>query len=244
MPAFHIYLAQVREQFDCIATTQRAAIEQAAGWVADALGAGRFLFVFGSGHSHLLAEEVFYRAGGLARAIPMLEEDLMLHRSAVNSTAHERESGRAEALLARYPLTAGDVLVVASNSGRNAVPLEVALAARARGAHVVAITNLTQSLSWPSRHSSGRRLAEVAELVIDNAGVDGDAVVDLAGLPGRVGPTSSLTGILILNLLVVTAIETALARGVTPEIFISSNAGGDAHNAALIAAMRPFNRHL
>lgn len=244
MTAYDDYLGHVRSQLDRIATRQRPAIEKAAGWIADAFAAGRFLFVFGTGHSHLLAEEVFYRAGGLVRVIPMLDEDLMLHRSASRSTGLERESGRALPLLDRYAVAAGDILVVASNGGRNAVPIEMAMEARTRAARVVAITNLTQTKAWPSRHASGHHLADVADLVIDNEGVDGDAVVQMPGLETRVGPTSTISGATILNLIAVQTIGTILSRGNQPEIFVSSNAGGEDHNAGLIQSMRAFNPHL
>ena len=244
MSAFDSYLEQVRSQIDRIESAQRPAIEQTANWIADAFAANRFLYVFGTGHSHLLAEEVFYRAGGLARVIPILDDDLMLHRSASRSTNLERESGRAGPLLQRYGVTSGDVLVIASNGGRNAVPIEMALEGRARGVRVIALTNLAQTRAWPSRHASGRHLADVAELVIDNEGIDGDAVVEIAGLNSRIGPTSTLTGALILNLMAVQSVEILLKNGGVPEVFVSSNAGGEAHNERLISAMKAMNPHL
>lgn len=244
MSAYDSYWGQVRSQLDQVATRQRPAIEQASEWLAGAFSAGRYLFVFGTGHSHLLAEEVFYRAGGLARVVPILDDDLMLHRSASRSTNLERESGRAAPLLQRYGVTFGDVLVIASNGGRNAVPIEMALEGRARGARVIALTNLAQTRAWPSRHASGKHLADVAELVIDNEGIDGDAVVEIAGLDSRIGPTSTLTGALILNLMAVQSVEILLRSGGIPEVFVSSNAGGEAHNERLISAMKAVNPHL
>ncbi|MBN9691057.1 MAG: SIS domain-containing protein [Verrucomicrobia bacterium] len=244
MSAFDEYLGAVRQQLEQTAERQRLAIETAAGWLSDALVAGRFLYVFGTGHSHLLAEEVFYRAGGLARVIPILDEPLMLHQAASESTQVERRLGYAADLLKRYPVGPGDVLLVASNSGRNAVPIELTLEARARGARTIALTSLTQSAAWPSRHPSGKKLADVAELVLDNGVRDGDAVVAIPGLDQRVGPTSSVMGLLLINLVVVSAVENATARGYPPEVFVSSNAGGDDHNERLIARFRPVNPHL
>jgi uncharacterized phosphosugar-binding protein len=244
MSAYDQFLSVAWEQMDRVATTQRAAIEQAAGWVADALWGDGFLNVFGTGHSHMLAEEVFYRAGHLARAVPMLDEATMLHENAIDATYQERESGYAEEILDRYRLTAGDVLIVASNSGRNAVPIEMVLGGRRRGLRTVAITNCAQSFAWPSRHGSGKRLAEVAELVIDNCGVDGDAAIEIDGFPHRIGPPSSLTGLLIINLIVAQAIENCVRRGVQPEVYVSSNTNGDDHNTRLLEKYRNHIRHL
>ncbi|MBL9172856.1 MAG: SIS domain-containing protein [Verrucomicrobiales bacterium] len=242
--AIDTYLLRIREQMDRIATRQRPAIETAGTWMADALTAGRFVFVFGTGHSHLLAEEPFYRAGGLVGVVPILDDDLMLHRSASRSTELERESGRAGPLLTRYGVSRGDVLLVASNGGRNAVPIEMALEARQRGARAIALTNLVQTRAWPSRHSSGKHLADVADLVVDNEGVDGDAAVEIPGIPTRVGPTSTVTGALIVNLMALHCIEVIRSRGGAPDVFVSSNAGGESHNASRIAAMRLINPHL
>jgi len=244
MSAFDAYWNALRGQLDRIVSLQRPAVVQAAEWIVEGFGGGRFLWTFGTGHSHLLALEMFYRAGGLVRVIPMLDEDLMLHRSATRSTLLEREPGRAAGLLDRYGVSRGDVLIIASNGGRNTVPVEMALGAREREARVVALTSLAQTRAWPSRHPSGRHLADVADLVLDNGGVDGDAVVALPGLDSRAGPTSTITGAFLLNLLAVQVLETALARGIRPEVFVSSNAGGDGHNVARIESMRPFNPHL
>ena len=244
MNAFDQYATIVRQQLDAVCSTQRSAIEQAAKWLGQALANDRGLYAFGTGHSHMLAEEIFYRAGGLAHAVPMLDTKLMLHENASKSTEIERCEGYAERLLAMYPVAAGDVLIIASNSGRNAVPIELALAARARGLKVVAITNHAHARDWPSRHSSGKNLAEVSDLAIDNCGISGDACLEISGLPTRVGPTSTITGTLIVNLIIVQGIENAIALGTIPEIYVSSNSNGDTHNERLLEKYRSRIQHL
>jgi uncharacterized phosphosugar-binding protein len=231
-------------QRDRLFTSQREPLEQAASWLAAALINDHWLYAFGTGHSHLLAEEVFYRAGGLARAVPMLDENLMLHERAIEATHVERREGYARDLLGRYPVETGDLLLVASNSGRNAVPTELTLLARERGLKTVAITNFAQSRAWPSRHSSGKRLMDAADLAIDNCGLDGDACVPLPGLKTRVGSTSTVTGAFIINAIIVRGIELALASGHTPEIYISSNTDGDDHNDRLLHKYKSRIRHL
>ncbi|MBU6399165.1 MAG: SIS domain-containing protein [Verrucomicrobia bacterium] len=244
MTAMEQYFARVQEQMRHLQATQWAGIERAGTLLGDALAAGHWLYAFGTGHSHLLAEEIFYRAGGLARGVPILDPRLMLHDHAIDATHLERREGYAQRLLAQYPVAAGDVLIVASNSGRNAVPVELALGARARGLKVIAVTSQKQSQAWPSRHSSGKKLGDVADVVIDNGAESGDACVALAGLPGQVGPTSTITGALIVNLIIVGGMEHALACGFTPEIYISSNTNGDSHNDVLLEKYRSRIRHL
>src|SRR6266542_2181780 len=127
MSAYEKYYAVAREQLEMVFTTQRATIERAASWLGEALASDRWLYAFGTGHSHMLAEEIFYRAGGLAHAVPILDDQLMLHKQAIEATCLERKQGYAAELLRHYPVAHGDVLIVASNSGRNAVPIELAL---------------------------------------------------------------------------------------------------------------------
>lgn len=237
---YEIVLGQMRE----IRATQWQKIDQAAAWLGEALAKDRWLYAFGTGHSHLLAEEIFYRAGGLARATPMLDEKLMLHENAIEATYVEREAGYAEKLLDLYPVEAGDVMLVASNSGRNAVPIELALTARSRGIKVVAITNFAHGKAWPSRHASGKNLADVADLALDNCGISGDACLEVPGFPHRVGSSSTSTGALIVNAIIVQGIDYALKQGVTPEIYISSNSNGDDHNDKLLQKYKSRIRHL
>lgn len=244
MNALDRYLDIALAQIRTATGSQRPALESAAGLVADALVAGRFLYAFGTGHSHMLAEEPFYRAGGLARACAIFDPPLMLHEGAAASSKHEQQPGRAAQLLDRYPITQGDVLVIASNSGRNAVPIEMALTARERGVKTIAITSLQHSQAFASRHASGQRLFELADITLDNAGVVGDAALELPGLPRKVGPTSTLTGALLLNLVVVRAIELALERGHVPDVYASSNADVPGWNESLIARYQGQIRHL
>jgi uncharacterized phosphosugar-binding protein len=238
------FFALTLQTLERLRATQWDAIATVAGWLGEALARDGWLYVFGTGHSHLVAEEVFYRAGGLAHAVPMLDPRIMLHENAIQATYTEREPGFAARLIAHYPVAPGDVLIVVSNSGRNAVPIEMALAGREKGLRVAAILNRAQSDAWPSRHPSGKKLADVAEVVIDNCGPNGDAWLHLPGMPGPIGSTSSLVGLLIIQLIQVRAVELALARGVAPEMYISSNTAGDPHNERLLEKYRHRIRHL
>jgi uncharacterized phosphosugar-binding protein len=238
------YFGVLQMQMRQIQETQWEKVAVAAQWLGEVFVKGGWLYAFGTGHSHALAEEIFYRAGNPARATPMLDSRLMLHEKAIEATYHEREHEYGIKLLHSYPVNPGDLLIVASNSGRNAVPIDVALEGRRIGMRVVAITNLAHSRAWPSRHHCGKTLAEVAELTIDNCGVNGDASLDLEGLPGKVGPTSTSTGALIVNSIIVQGLQNAVHAGAVPEIYISSNSNGDTHNERLLEKYRNKIRHL
>ncbi|WP_236082189.1 sugar isomerase domain-containing protein [Acidipropionibacterium jensenii] len=163
------------------------AILDASRLICDTLSAGGRWWVFGTGHSHMIAEEFYGRAGGLTDIHPILEPALMLHESLTKSTLLERRAGLADDLLEVHGLTRGDVIVIASNSGRNAVPVEMAEGAQQRGVAVIAITSMAHSRSVTSRAPSGKKLFELADVVIDNCGTPGDAAVD--GEQGGVGAT-------------------------------------------------------
>jgi uncharacterized phosphosugar-binding protein len=229
------YLAEAARLLDRLAAQEWPALDAAAQLVADALAGGGDLHACGTGHSHMLAEELFYRAGGLVRVRPILFEGLMLHADAELSTSLERLPGLAAAILEQHPIEPGDVLVVASNSGGNAVVGELAALARARGVPVIAILSRTHATSAAARTAGGTNLRNHADVVIDNGGATGDAAVAIDGFGQRVGPTSTVVGAAALNAIVAEAVERLVARGVQPEVFLSSNVdGGDEVNARLL----------
>jgi len=206
-----------------IESTQMENIKKAALMVADSVQAGGMLFGFGTGHSHMVAEEMIGRAGGLIQAKGILETELMVHINDTQATYLERLPGLARVYLMNSPVEAGDVLVVISNSGRNAVPVEMAIEGRKAGLHVIAVTNVAHSRGTPSRHSSGKHLYEVADLVLDTCGEPGDALIEVKGSPVKAGPGSTIAGAVLVNSMIVEAVEILAGRGITPGVLHSSN---------------------
>lgn len=218
------FLGKAMELAGRAVETQLPAVREAAGVVADALGGGKTFWVFGTGHSHVIAEELYGRAGGLASVRAVLEPGLMLHEGLLKSSLLERLGGLADVLLQVNEVAAGDVVLVVSNSGRNAVPVEFAIGARAAGAKVIALTSLAHSETVESRAPGGRRLFEVADVVIDNCGVPGDALIEVDGSPERTGSTSTVVGALLAQALVVEVVTLLAERGHTPDVLRSLNA--------------------
>lgn len=217
------YLSKVKQVLSKIEETQMEALNQAAQICTEALFQERRLFFFGTGHSHMLAEEPFYRAGGLKPIKPILETGLMLHEGEVKSTALERLEGYADILLDHHQVAAGDILFVISNSGVNAVPVEMALGAKKRGATVIALTSMNHTEQMDSRHQSGRKLFEVADLVLDNCGWYGDAAVKLEQYPITVGPTSTIAGAFMINAITVQIAKNYEKNGEEPPVYVSAN---------------------
>lgn len=234
MTAIHSYFDNLSALIARTLKSQQGSMERAARAVADCLKSGHMVYTLGTGHGHLLALEVFYRAGGMARVCPILDERLMLHKSASESTLWERREEIVSDLLARYPIGAGDVLIAASNSGRNGAAVLYPMEARRRGATVIALTSMAHTMSVAPRNSAGIRLCETADIVLDNGGAAGDAALLMAdGM--RVGPTSTAVGAAMLQAVACRVKEISLEEGWEAEFFKSSNIdGGDEYNAALL----------
>lgn len=238
------YFQEVSRLLEKVMNTQSQPIEAAAQAVADTLLREGMIYTFGTGHSHMLAEELFYRAGGLVRVYPILDDPLMLHINASRSSHMERLSGYAQTLLEDGPAPqTGDVLLLFSNSGRNAVPLEMAIEAKKKGMTTICITNLTHSSGATSRHASGKKLYQLCDIVIDNCGCVGDAAIHVGDQV--CGPTSTAIGAAILQAIVCGAVEKVQQAGGRAEVFCSSNVdGGDAVNEGYIEKYRSRIRML
>jgi len=184
---FKNYIDGLQSVLERIKREQEQNIELAGKIVAESISQGGIIHTFGTGHSHMIAEEIFFRAGGIAPINPILDERLIFLKGALESTRAERESGLARSLIEREDVRNVDAAIIISNSGRNAAPVEMALEMKERGVRVIAITNLEQSSSSESRHASGKRLYELADVAIDNCVPTGDALIALDGLSTKTG---------------------------------------------------------
>ena len=239
------YIENVKKIIEQIEENCSENIENAAKAFSQALINDRKIFLFGTGHSHMLSEELFYRAGGLLNIQPILIDELMLHISASESTEKEREEGLAEKIFSDYAISDNDVIVIISNSGRNGVIVDMALLCKERNVKAIALTSLNHSLAGQSRHQSGKRLCEIADIVLDNCGCLGDACIDVDGVSGKICATSTVSGALILNAVVARAVEICAEKGFCPEHFLSANVdGGDQVNNKLIEKYKKEIKHL
>lgn len=228
-----VALRTLSEAYD----SQEDKIEALARELSRAIREKKNVYVSGCSHAGILAEELFYRTGGLAVINPIFVPGLMLNERPITVTSQmERVEGVGRAALSRVEIKPGDVLILHSVSGRNSVPVEMALEGKKAGAFVAVLTSLAYSRSVTSRHSSGKRLFEAADLVIDDCAPAGDAAVSFPGFPEKSGPLSTVTGAALLNAAVCRTIELLLEAGVTPPVFMSANLdGGDEHNRKIFA---------
>ncbi len=233
------WLSQARGVLDAIEATQTAAIEQAAAIAANSIGRGSVMFASGTGHSRMAVEELFPRYGSFPGFYPLVELSTTFHTQVVGNNGQrqamllEKVEGLAGAILANFELAPPQSMILFSASGQNAVTIELAVLAREAGIPVVGVTSLAEFGASPARHGSGRKLADVVDLVIDLCTPIGDALCTIKGLDNRVGPSTTLAGTAIVNLIKVETARLLTASGHMPSVLTSGVVIGAERSAAL-----------
>ena len=199
-------------------------MSQAAAWMADTIIQDQIIHTFGTGHSHMIGLELFTRAGGLANVNAILDTTVLSTEGARRGAAIERVPGLAEVVWDAYRIAPADLMIIISNSGRNAMPVEMAMKAKAHGMKTIGITSLTQSQTYPSRHPSGQKLYQIVDLVIDNGVPSGDVTMDIGGF--RTGPMSTIAGVMLVNTIMTEACKIAHEAGIRLPIYFSQNIDG------------------
>lgn len=241
------YLNIIRGLLDTIEREERGHMEEAVDALYDCVVGKHAIYTFGASHAGILSEELYCRAGGLMLMNPIFGREIMLDTKPITHTSHmERLVGYGTELARdEADFKPGDVLIAHSVSGRNPVTVEIAMAAKEAGTKVIAVTNLTYSRSVTSRHPSGKRLCDLADIVLDNHGEVGDAAVTIEGLDQKVSPTSTVVGATMLNAIVAALVQRLVDAGMAhPPVFYSANLdGGDELNRKLVDEYRESIRY-
>ncbi|MBB6729605.1 sugar isomerase domain-containing protein [Cohnella zeiphila] len=238
------FIDEITDRIRIVEQAEKPAIETAAGWIAESISNDGLLHLFGCGHSHILVEDFFYRAGGLVQVNAILETSVMLHEGAVKSSNIERMEHYAGHIIDNYTVKPGEVLIVISNSGLNGLPVDMALEAKKRGLKVIALTS-SAYFEMESRHSSGLKLRDVADLVIDNHLPQGDALVPVPLSDARMSSGSTIIGGVLLQMLMIEVAAKLAERGIIPSVYTSGNVpGGPERNEQYIRQYRGRIKHL
>jgi uncharacterized phosphosugar-binding protein len=244
MTYWYNYMQAMIDAQQAIMQREAASIEEAARVITQSLRQGGVLHMFGSGHSHLPVEEAFYRSGGLAPVSPLFDPSLMFHEGVEKCIALEKWDGYATRFIVpKYDLRPGEVILVFSASGRNNAPIEVALAARAKGLYTIGVTSRRYSAAFPSRHPSGKHLADVVDLVLDHDVPPGDNLVAIEVMPelGTTGGASTALSIIMVNAVIAQVIENFAKAGEAPPMIRCPNVGSE--QEALAANARTFEHY-
>jgi uncharacterized phosphosugar-binding protein len=231
------WLGAARMVLDRLEATQLGPIEAASELFASTIAADGLVHVFGSGHSRMNTEEMFPRIGSFPGFHPIAELAISNHVGVVGPNGLrqamflEKVDGFGRVILQQVKCHPGDTFLIFSSTGINGVVIEIALYAKKMGMPVVAVTSIDHGNATASRHPSGKKLMEVADILIDNASPAGDAVVAIAGLPYKVGPSSSIGAISVVNMLKTRTAEKLTERGVPPVVLTSPHFVGSTEGA-------------
>jgi uncharacterized phosphosugar-binding protein len=244
------YLSRCRDLIAAV-EQQQAGIQQAAQWFADTILANRMVHLFGSGHSRILVEEMWPRYGSFPGFNPIVELSLTFHNQVVGANGQrqamflENVSGLAERILRNFDISPKDSALVASSSGCNVVPIEMAEAFKKRGLKVVVIISKRHSEATSSRHSSSKKLQDFADLVLDTGAPAGDAMVHLNKLDTPVAPGSTVGGCLLINAIKAETAARLVQAGAPPKVLTASALiGAERANALFEAAYDEHGRRL
>ncbi|MEV4113983.1 SIS domain-containing protein [Nonomuraea sp. NPDC049695] len=230
------YASKVLELAQQVAESQAEPVRKAAALLVASIRAGGVVNAFGSGHSEAIAMEIAGRAGGLVPSNRLTPRDLVLHGgrpASVLTPELERDPAVAHEIYDLAPVEPQDVFVLISSSGVNGTVVELATLVKERGHPLIALTSVRHSTRMTSRHPSGLKLLDLADVVLDNGAPYGDAILELPG-GGSYGAVSTITSALLAQMVVTEAIDELVAVGETPPVYLSANVtGGDEHNRAL-----------
>ena len=242
------YLAQCRDLIAAV-EKQHAAISTAADWFSQTILAGRMVHLFGSGHSRILVEEMWPRYGSFPGFNPIVELSLSFHNLVVGSNGQrqamflENVPGLAERILRNFALSSQDSALVASSSGCNVVPIEMAQGFKQRGIRVVAIISRKHSEASRSQHPTGKKLQDFADLVLDTGAPVGDAMVRIEGLPAPVAPGSTVGGCLLINAIKAEVAARLTAAGAPPKVLAAGTVLGAEEAARVFEAAYDEHAH-
>jgi uncharacterized phosphosugar-binding protein len=244
------YLGKLSALCQQIVDSQAERIDRACAILAEEIRKGKVVYAWGTGgHDNRSAEELLWRAGGLACVAVILDPGLQLIHGATKATKIERMPGYARGVLDHYQIGKDDTLLLVNSYGINSLTIDTVHACRERGTRVIAVTSFDFAKSvapdHPARHPSKENLHEIADLAINTAIPPGDAVVDIPGFPYKVAGISTLVNIFMLNVVVCSVVEKLVQAGIEPPVWVSANApGGDAWNKRLLEQYRGRVPHL
>lgn len=239
MKSWQRYFEIMQEVVGSVLNTQEDNMAKAAEILANTTKNNGIIHLFGSGHSSLIAEDVFWRAATLANVHAIFESAVAGINEVTKTSKIEKLEGIGQVIVAYNRVSPPDAIICISNSGNNAATVDVALAAKERGVPVIAITNVTYADQLTTHHSSGKKLKDVADVVIDNCSLYGDAAVDLPGFPQKVGATSTIPVAFIVPALLVQTCENLVEQGIQPDVYYNGHLAYEdtaikLHNDALV----------
>ncbi len=223
MSAWQSYFKVMQEIVEKIENTQQEAIGKAAALLADTTQKGGIIYGFGTGHSHLVTDDAFWRAATPANYCALLEQSATGSFEITKSYEIENIYGIGKRIVDYHRISPKDCMIIISNSGNNIAPVDAALRAKEKGIPVIGITAVEYSGYLKTKHREGVKLKDVADVVLDNCSLIGDAAVDIEGFPMKVGSTSTIPNVYLQNAILVEMVEILVKRGFQPDVYYNGH---------------------
>ncbi len=223
MKAWESYFEQMEEIIHKIRDTQADSIMKAAEILADVTEKGGIIYGFGTGHSHLVCDDAFWRAATPANYCALLEPSASGNQEITKSYYIENTYGIGSLVVDYHRITPNDCMIIISNSGNNIAPVDAALRAREKGIPVIAITAVEYSDYLKTKHKDGIKLKDVADVVLDNCTPIGDAVVEIEGFPMKVGSSSTIPNVYLQNAILTQMVGLLVERGLKPDVYYNGH---------------------
>lgn len=223
MKAWENYFVIMQDIIKDVLVTQKASIMQAAQILADTTERDGIIYGFGTGHSHLVTDDAFWRAATPANYCAILEQSATGNFEITKSYHIENMYGLGSMVVDYHRITPDDCIIIISNSGNNIAPIDAALRAKEKGIAVIAITAVGYSEYLKTKHQAGVKLKDVADVVLDNCSLLGDAAVDIDGFDQKVGSTSTIPNIFLHNAIMVQMVELLVQKGLEPDVYYNGH---------------------
>lgn len=239
MKAWESYFDIIGKVIEKVKTTQAENIMKAATILADTTEKGGIIYGFGTGHSHLVVDDAFWRAATPANYCALLEPSATGNQEITKSYYMENLYGVGTLIVDYHRITPNDCMIVISNSGNNIAPVDAAIRAKEKGIPVIAITAVEYSDFLKTKHKDGVKLKDVADVVLDNCSLIGDAAVEIENFPMKVGSTSTIPNVYLQNAILTQMVEILVERGIEPDVYYNGhmafmNADCADHNDKLV----------
>ena len=223
MKAFEKYFEELEAIVKKVKETQGEKIMEAAQILADVTEKGGMIYGFGTGHSHLVVDDAFWRAATPANYCALLEPSATGNQEITKSYFVENTYGIGQLIVDYHRITPNDCMIIISNSGNNIAPVDAAIRAKEKGIKVIAITNVEYSKYLTCKHKDGVKLMDVADVVLDNCSAIGDAAVEIEGFEMKVGSTSSIPNIYLQNAILTQMVELLVNKGLKPDVYYNGH---------------------
>ena len=223
MLAWEKYFSEIEKVVKNVQERNKDSIMEAAKLLAKTTENGGIIYGFGTGHSHLVVDDAFWRAATPANYCALLEPSATGNQEITKSYYVENTYGIGKLIVDYHRITPNDCMIIISNSGNNISPVDAALRAKEKGIPTIAITAVDYSNYLKTKHQDGVKLKDICDVVLDNCSLIGDATVEIENFPMKVGSSSTIPNIYLQNAILTQMVELLVQKGIEPDVYYNGH---------------------